>query len=410
MFGVEFLCASLFRDMIYSKYKIFPHLFLFGEKGSGKSQLGWSLNNVFWNGQPGFNLTAGTNVGFFRKLARARNSVTWFDEYNDYIDPKRFQALKSAYDGIGHEKGVMSRDNRTESTKVNSSCVISGQYLPTLDDNALFTRSLLLTFRKEDWQGKNEVTAAYSELKSMEETGLSTVITDITKFRDLMEKQYAPTFQNVFQKLKDELTEYNERILRNFATVISATKILSTALKFPFEYETLFNKSKEMIIEQSAQISESEALSQFWMMIEFLFRDKRINWQNNNYAETDFKIEGLNDVKILMDRTKETLKQFDTPKRLLFMRFTRLHPLYMEMHRKQHGHNGIAMSSLKTYIHGHKAFVGLSKATQFDDGNSSAYVFDYDMLGIGLEYGKKEHTNLVVSSTGVEKKEEELPF
>ena len=47
---------------------------------------------------------------------------------------------------------------------------------------------------------------------------------------------------------------------------------------------------------------------------------------------------------------------------------------------------------------------------RWDDGNSRVYVFDYDMLGIGLEYGKKEHTNLVVSSTGVEKKEEELPF
>lgn len=385
MFAIAYLVASLFRDMIYSKYKIFPHLFLFGEKGSGKSQVGWSLSNIFWSGQPGFNLTAGTNVGFFRKLARARNSVTWFDEYNDYIDTKRFQALKSAYDGIGHEKGVMSRDNRTESTKVNSSCVISGQYLPTLDDNALFTRSILLTFRKEDWQGKTDVAASYSELKQMEEGGQSGIITDIIKFRDLMESKYTAVFAEEFSKMKDELEDYNERILRNFVTIISAVKTLNDVLKFPFTYTEIYNQSKAMIIEQSAQISESEALSQFWLMIEFLYRDRRINYANGSYSEIDFKISTVNDVKILINRKEEKTHGFQQPTKCLFVRFSKIHPLYMEMHRKQHGHNGIAMSSLKTYIHGHKAFIGLTKATAFNDGVSSAYVFDYNELGINIE-------------------------
>lgn len=384
-FGVVFLLASLFRDMIYSKYKIFPHLFLFGEKGSGKSQLGWSLNNIFWNSQPGFNLTAGTNVGFYRKLARARNSVVWFDEYNDMIDQKRFQALKSAYDGIGHEKGVMSRDNRTESTKVNSACVISGQYLPTLDDNALFTRSLLLTFRREDWQGKTDTTKAYSELKQMEETGLSGVIADVMKYRDLMEAKFATVFQEQFTAMKEELEDYNERILRNFITVITAAKVLEDVLPLPFTYKEIYRLSKAMIIEQSAQISESEALSQFWMMIEFLFRDKRINWDGLRSVETDFKVDTAQEIKIMLNRTDQKTVVLDKPTRLLYMRFTKVHPLYMEMHRKQHGHNGMAMSSLKTYIHGHKAFVGLIKATGFEDGVSSAYVFKYDELGVNLK-------------------------
>ena len=412
MFGIAFFVASLFRDMIYAKYKIFPHLFLFGEKGSGKSQLGWSLNNVFWNGQPGFNLTAGTNVGFFRKLARARNSVTWYDEYNDYIDPKRFQALKSAYDGIGHEKGVMSRDNRTESTKVNSSCVISGQYLPTIDDNALFTRSLLLTFRKEDWQGNEDIMKAYSELKGLEETGLSAVIGDVVKFRDLMEKNYTHVFQQEFQKLKDELEDYNERILRNFATIISAVKCLQEVLKFPFSYDELFNQSKTMIIEQSAQISESEALSQFWNMIEFLFRDKRINYDDGKYKELDFKIEVTNHAKIMINRNEEKIHTFDLPTKCLFIRFTKVHPLYMEMHRKQHGHNGMAMSSLKTYIHGHKAFIGLTKATQFEDGVSSAYVFNFSGLGVNIErMSSGEYQSIVETNNNIIKeKQEDLPF
>ena len=45
--GMAFAVASIFRDLIYEKYKIFPHLFLFGEKQSGKSQMAWSLSNLF---------------------------------------------------------------------------------------------------------------------------------------------------------------------------------------------------------------------------------------------------------------------------------------------------------------------------------------------------------------------------
>ncbi len=55
------------------------------------------------------------------------------------VDIKRFQALKAAYDGIGHEKGKMTKGNRTEITKVNAA-----------DDSALFTKSILLSFPKRD--------------------------------------------------------------------------------------------------------------------------------------------------------------------------------------------------------------------------------------------------------------------
>ncbi len=46
--AIAFFLASLFRSLVYDAYKIFPHLFLFGEKQSGKSQMAWSLSNVFF--------------------------------------------------------------------------------------------------------------------------------------------------------------------------------------------------------------------------------------------------------------------------------------------------------------------------------------------------------------------------
>jgi len=175
--AIAFAIATVFRDLIYEKYKIFPHLFLFGEKQSGKSQLAWSLSNLFFNNMPAFNLSSGTQVGFHRKLSRVKNAICWWDEYSNEIDPKRIQTLKSAFDGMGHEKGKMTRDNRTEVTKVNSSSVISGQYLPTVDDNALFTRSILLSFEKKIYSP--EELGRYDELKGYEQQGLSSLVGEI---------------------------------------------------------------------------------------------------------------------------------------------------------------------------------------------------------------------------------------
>ena len=62
--AVAFFIAALMRDFIYDKFKSFPHLFLFGEKQSGKSQMAWSLSNMFFDELPAFNLNSGTHVGF----------------------------------------------------------------------------------------------------------------------------------------------------------------------------------------------------------------------------------------------------------------------------------------------------------------------------------------------------------
>ena len=186
--AIAFAIAATFRELIYSKFKIFPHLFLFGEKQSGKSQLAWSLSNLFFHNMPAFNLNSGTQVGFFRRLSRVKNAIVWLDEYGNEIDPKRFQALKAAYDGIGHEKGKMTQDNRTMITKINGSCCISSQWLPILDDNALLTRSCLLTVLKQKYNA--EQTKQLDILKGHEEKGISSLVGDILQFRSAIDESF----------------------------------------------------------------------------------------------------------------------------------------------------------------------------------------------------------------------------
>jgi len=378
--AIAFIIASVFRDLIYDKYKIFPHLFLFGEKQSGKSQLAWSLSNIFFNNLPAFNLNSGTQVGFFRRLSRVKNATVWFDEYTNNTDEKRFQSLKSAYDGMGHEKGKMTKDSRTEITKVNSSCIISGQYLPTRDDNALFSRSILLSFEKKKYSP--EEMAKYDELKKLELQGLSSMIGDIIMCRDLVDKSYGMAFSDIMETIKGEMISENrsfdERLVRNFSSILAPVKIIlgsTVPLEFNFTYEKIYELSKSMIAELSVQISSSEALASFWNMVEFLLDQKMIT------EGFDFKISTENDIDcITKNETREKLS-FPNPKNILFIRFGKVHPLYMEAHRKQTGQNGVDLVSLMHYIKHHPAYIGRKLSHRFKDGITTCYCFDYDILG-----------------------------
>jgi len=383
--AIAFLIASLFRDLIYEKYKIFPHLFLFGQKGTGKSQLGWSLQNVFMNNLPAFNLNHGTNVGFFRRLARFRNAICWFDEYSNAIRPERHQALKSAYDGVGHEKGKMTKDARTEITKVNTACVISGQYLPTLDDNALFSRSILLDFFEREYT--EEELKQYNELKNLEENGLSSILIDLLVHRNMVAKKFPDIFSIFFEEIKKAMELggilVNDRLIRNFATILAPFKILSQSFDFGFTWEEIYKICVKLCMKLTRQISLSDSLATFWNMIQFLIDKHEV------LKDHDFKVENIISEErwpVMKDRSGAVVGCiYGLPTKLLFLRLSKIHPLYLEAHRKQYGVNGVDLTSISHYLSNHKAFIGVTKSTRFENCNTSAYVFMYESLNLDFE-------------------------
>ena len=386
--AIAFATATVFRDLIYEKYKIFPHLFLFGEKQSGKSQLAWSLSNLFFNNMPAFNLSSGTQVGFHRKLSRVKNAICWWDEYSNEIDPRRIQTLKSAFDGMGHEKGKMTRDNRTEVTKVNSSSVISGQYLPTADDNALFTRSILLSFEKKIYSSKE--LGRYDELKGHEQQGLSSLVGEILKYRKDIDQGFSMVFSELMEKIKDELAadskQFEERLVRNFCTILAPVKIILQSmmpLEMNFSFDEIYAQSKIMIAELSVQISSSESLSNFWLMTEYLLDNKLIE------AGKDFEIKSVATIKATNKNGYTETLNYIEPKMILFIRFSKIHPLYMEGHRKQFGKNGVDLVSLMHYIKHHPSFIGSVSSYRFEDSISSCYAFDYETLKVNLERSQR---------------------
>jgi hypothetical protein len=130
-----------------------------------------------------------------------------------------------------------------------------------------------------------------------------------------------------------------------------------------------------MIIELTAQISSSEALSTFWSMMEFLLDQKLIS------ADVDFKISSVMDMEYMNRSEQKVHPTWNNPKSVLFFRLSHSHSLYMEAHRRQYGKNGVDLVSLMHYIKHHQSYLGYKNSVRFKDTISSCYCFDYDILG-----------------------------
>lgn len=406
VWAVLFFCATLFRDLIFGELSYFPHLFLFGQVQTGKSTCANSLNTIFFGSQPPFNLSIGTQVSFQRKIARTKNSCVWFDEFTNEIDEVRFQSLKGAYDGAGHEKGIMSNDNKTKTTKVNGGLVISGQYLPTRDDNSLNTRSIVLTFDRKAEDVTIEEVQAFNQLKSLEKKGLSNLIVEAVKYRDLVEEKFNEVRSEIEATLKNDLHgyDYKGRIMNNYVVLLTLFKILEGPLNIPFGYEATYKNAITNIIDQSEAVADSDALMSYWKMIDFMAAQHQINEGEDYIVKTEYSI------KIRTGREGSEMVNFNSGKKVLFLRFTKIHPLYMQAHRQQFGQNGVPDQSIKAYMKGAKSFLGIVKSVSFNGSNTSGYAFDYDMLNVNLKVAPEAKPIPDDKKKGKEGKQDDLPF
>jgi len=385
-YAIAFLAAALYRSHIYSLFKIFPHLFLHGEKQSGKSQMAWTLSNLFQLGAPPFNLSAGTDVAYFRLLARFRDAIIWFDEYTDAISETRFQAMKSAYDGVGREKGKLSRDSRTESDKINSAMVISGQHLPQRDDNSLYTRSVVCFFVKpKDGIYTAQETRDITELRRRETEGLSQVITSLLDLRPVVESKFAMVFSDIFDAYKEELAHrgliVDDRILRNYTIMAAMVSIIQKETKADIMINAELFRARCLndAIEQSEKIRSSDATGTFWKLIASLIQEQAL-------TKADYDIQQ----KITETRTHKTGGEnelvrvdFEKPTRILYLDFDRAYNKYAEAHRRIFGMPSIGPQTMIDYCRNHFSYVGLKGSHYFSGGSAkrtSAHMFNFDEL------------------------------
>lgn len=391
--GIAFAIATMFRDIYLRRYQFFPHLFCTGEKGSGKSKFGESIAALFTYKQEAFDLNSGTPVAFYRRLSRITNIPTMLEEYHDGVDDKIFQTLKGAFDGRGREMGKATGDNRTTTTKVNSSCIILSQYLSARDDNSLTSRSIVEHFIKPMESYTTEQIETYAKLKSWEEDGLSSLLCDIMKHREFVEEHIHTKFAELSKRMKADLKgkDYQERMMTNYLALLTPVLLLKPHFHFPFTEKEIWNQFKDAIIDSSDLIIESEGLAEFWRTLEFLLDTHRIATDNQFMIERAIKVK-------LQSRKGEadTTWNNSTNDKLLFLRLNAVHQLYHKEVSTREGVEVIGENTLKNYFRSKRYFVGSVKSFRFANVSTSAYVFNYSMMEaqgiLNLERGVEKQT------------------
>ena len=390
IYGIGFIFIGLFKDLVYKIDNNCPHLSCYGEKGSGKSKFCESINAIFLNDLQPFNLNHGTEFAFFNRLARFKNCVTWFDEFDDQaIKEDRFQSIKGAYDGAGRERGKGNNKNRTEIARANSALMLTGQYLSTRDDNAALSRCIILAFTPNN-ERDQEAISNYEKLKEIEKKGLTSLVPEILKHRPVFEKEYGKTFSDTFSELRAMVTaaggQYKERVLRNYTAVANCYRFFCQHMKLPFTYADVQKACVKDVIRLSTLISESDSLADFWNTVEYLLETGEI------YEGYHFRIMHMKSLNIKKDGKEQTIN-LPKPTKLLFIRLTTIHKLYMEAHRKQTGKTGINQQSLELYIGSAKGYIGKNSSQRFVSREgagtvTSSFVFDYDLLNVPLDRQK----------------------
>jgi len=402
--GILFNFATLFRDLFLKNYDYFPLLGGFGEKDSGKSGFGKMLQNFFFYGLEPLELNQATLVGFNRRLSRTTNTTVFLDEYNDRIDEKMFQAMKGAWNGLGREKGMATNDKRTIYDKVNSAIYYAGQYLPTRDDNALATRTICMQFPSKNYTAEEK--DAYNKLMAWTGQGLSGLIVDLLEHRSYFETNLPRLFAEITRELKTVLkdNEYQERIFGNYLVLLITHKILSDKITILFSYKTIFKQVVEGIIENSEAVQDSNGLTEFWNIIQWMWERKYIE------EGKQFKIDQQPTLKYIGNQKETILYKNDDRKKILYLRLNSVHQDYLKEVTKREGVDPIGETTLRNYFKSRGYFIGLVKGKRFDAGVSSCYAFDYDKM-VNNNIISLENDNLLTTLTTSENTtEEDLPF
>ena len=373
--GLCYLLASLFRDIITGYTTNFPLLNLFGPKGSGKSQLGITLMHFFTVGDDPINLKNTTPPGLSQILAQTCNALVHLDEYKNTLDLRIIEIIKGAYDGVGRSRLDMDRGKQVEKTPVDCGVIVGGQEMPTLDI-AMFSRMIYLTF--DTTVHDREAKDRFNHLADIRKMGLQHLTQQIISHRRMFEAAFYETYNEVTNEIYDyiENDEVEDRLWRNWVTLLTAYKVLYQTLQLPFPYEEMRQLCIEGIKRQNSEVISNNELGNLWNALTYLYEEGMI------YQDSDFKVKYVKSLKT--DRVEREFKQ-ETP--VLMLRLTHFIGQYKRSAKAQ-GDSVMSKDSIRYYLTTSGAYLG-QKASErwkvYEDGRPK----------LEQRFIDKEHTKMV---------------
>jgi hypothetical protein len=275
--GLAYVLYALFSDLVFEKTKAAPMLFLFGQRSSGKGTMANSLLAAFGTPQDPLMLGgASTVVGFMRKLGQFSNALVWLDEYKNDIGEKKIESMKNIWDRVGYERGVKDSSNRTQTTPVTSSAIVSGQEMPNAEP-ALFSRMVLCEFRTMA-QREEAAVQRFNNLRIMEDAGITAATMEVLRLRQYIKEMFVPAYNEVATHLRSAFAEQQmpERLIVNYAILIAMVKTIGEQLELPFSHNAVLITAEKYMQRQNTMMSTANEVQQFFEMVAFLASNKLI--------------------------------------------------------------------------------------------------------------------------------------
>ena len=427
--GFAFLLAALFHDIVVSATSggWFPILNLFGQKGSGKSQMAKRLMKFF---------VVDTTLPTFKNstlpalndiVAQSANAIACLDEYKNSLALEIIEFLKGLWDGMGRTRMNMELDKRREQTPVDSAIILMGQDMPTADI-ALFSRVIFLQFPKSEFSLSEKV--AYDNLYDLCEKGLTHLTIEILKLRNKFESSFASHFRQTVMELAEFLADLpvEDRILKNWAVPLAAFRSLETSLDVRLSYKELFSIAVEGIKTQNAECKTSSELGAFWNTMQYLVAEGTIIEEGDFLIKyhKKFKSDKVSGVEWLNERP------------VLYLQKSRIFKLYRQS-GKSTDETVVSERTLRYYLEQSNAFLGEKNArytvyrrgqivySRTEDSRPStpqrtvqrSFCFDYlkikESFDVDFERSNgnvltDDEREQLAAATGESPKEQELPF
>ena len=412
--GIAFILITVFLDIVGEVTKR-PIFYSFGPKDSGKSALSESIMWFFFGGKnsegkliQGYNLNPGqgTPFSFFSRVKRFNNCAMLFNEYDpNTVEPWKKGAFKSYYDGEGREvgSGDTGKKRKTEIQKWKCSALIVGQYLDTGDEGAVVSRSIINRFSMERNKNRtDEEKKRWADFHELETKGVSSLMADVFKFRQVVKENLRKNFTLLQPKLNQYFRNEHKisleaRLLNNYTLCLAMIKTLENQLAFPFTFDEFEGTVKRRLKMHQELLRDNSIVIAFWKEIEILFDDQTIRADYHIKVKTASNItlkqsEGLVEKMEHYGYSGSPTVDSDTidftykeAKKFLYIRFDAIYDKYAKRYSDKYKRTAPNQDTLLAYLKDQSYFLGLAKGVWFKDKSTSAYVIDYEMLGVELE-------------------------
>jgi hypothetical protein len=358
---LAFTMASLFRDVIMKNVQQMPHLYLQGKRGTGKSEIAKRAVRIFGEIKDPFNFeNSSTAKSLARIMSQRSNVALQLEEFSNACDPRIIGVLKSIADGIGYTRAVASNDNRTISTVVRATPIITGQDVPNVDP-ALTSRMFILQTKEANFEATRK---DYEKLLDYEEAGLSNVVNDIFACRPKIIAQWKETFATWLRVLRVEYRDKGiiERQLNFHAILLTVAQIINNEIKLPFNIkgEGSLQLALADVIKTGTDIMEEANEVKLFFEIFTIMMQKRVIKEGLDYIVNDSKF--------------------------LWVRMGTVYAYYCQERGRVTNRADRGKGTLFTYFTADKSFI-MKDEKYFFVPKMKTSVLGFDILSLSTQYG-----------------------